>query len=116
MHATLILLDRSFAFWTWLCINLHPKLRVILTLVQTVLPLDESVAVDRQMSILCAREAERLMADIALNVYLLVRLVFNCRVAVSPWTPLRLLRQINKRLYQEVFVTIIEVHVYKFPE
>ena len=52
MHAALILLDRSFALRTWLCIDLHPELRVILALVQTICPLDESVTVNRQMSIL----------------------------------------------------------------
>lgn len=91
VHAPLILLNWGLAPGAWLCIELHPIVRVIFTLVDSVLPFLKKLAVNWHVGIFSASKTEFFVTLGALDVNRQTSLVYNSLRAAFAWTPLAFL-------------------------
>ena len=87
VHATLVLLNRNFAFGAILCVQFQPIQRIFFTSVSAIGPQLQYVAVSRLMCILIAAEAESL-STVASGIDWMLEFSFTDHFAVASRTPL----------------------------
>ena len=68
-HAATVLLDGAFALRARLGVDLHPIVRIDLTLIDSIYPHGHPITVHGHVCILRAREAEGLIAAVTLHIY-----------------------------------------------
>lgn len=107
MHAPLILLDGYLALRTWFGVELHPYLRVVATLVDSVEPLNQLVASNRSMGLPQALKAPVGPTFLTNDVALLHRGVLIADLASFARTPFRALVDVNEGLGVVIIETTI---------
>ena len=107
MHASLIFLNWTLALWAWLRVQLHPVIRVVVSLADSICPSDQVIAVHRQVCILSALEAEGFVAFDTADIDLLGCLILHCEMTVTAWAPFGLVRQVYKGVGKQFSVASV---------
>ena len=107
MHAALILLYRSLAFWTLFRVQFDPVRCVFVSLRNPVKPFLKKIAIHRFVCTLGTSEAEVQSTSGAIYVDGISILALTCHGAIPSRAPLCLLRKVDKGFQDELFVPIV---------